>query len=221
VPSITRYLSALGAVGVTAYFGVTEVCKPRAGETMLVTGAAGAVGSLVGQIAKLHGCRVIGIAGGPAKCRRIVERYGFDAAIDYKGKSLAELSAAIGAAAPEGLDIVFENVGGVVLDAALLHLKLHARVALCGLISEYNSPSGPIGARNLWQLIVKRARIEGLFTGDYLDRFAEAQQAMAAWLEQGKIKVDEHIEAGIENAIPAFLRLFTGTHQGKLILKIA
>jgi len=219
-PPVTRYLSALGAVGVTAYCGVTHVCKPRAGETMLVTGAAGAVGSLVGQVAKLSGCRVIGVAGGAEKCRRLIERYGFDAAIDYKGLSESELSAAMAAAAPDGFDIVFENVGGTVLDAALMNLKLHARVALCGLISEYNSKSGPVGARNLWQLVVKRARIEGLFTGDFLDRFAEAQDAMAAWLEQGCLVVDEQIEEGIENALPAFLRLFAGTHQGKLILRI-
>ncbi len=217
---LTNYLSALGAVGVTAYFGVTEICRPHAGETLLVTGAAGAVGSLVGQIAKIKGCRVVGIAGGPAKCARLLERYGFDTAIDYKNKSAAELSAALGHAAPDGLDIVFENVGGVMLDTALMHLKRHARVALCGLISEYNSTTGPIGARNLWQLIVKSARVEGFFTGDFLPRFAEAQAAMSAWLAEGRLKVDEHVEQGLENAVPAFLRLFAGTNAGKLILKI-
>ena len=218
---LTNYLSALGAVGVTAYFGVTEICRPRAGETLLVSGAAGAVGSLVGQIAKIKGCRVVGIAGGPAKCARLVERYGFDTAIDYKNQSTTELSAALGRAAPEGLDIVFESVGGVVLDTALMHLKRHARVALCGLISEYNSTTGPVGARNLWQLIVKSARIEGFFTGDFLPRFAEAQAAMSAWLAEGRLKVDEHVDQGLENAVPAFLRLFAGTNTGKLMLKIA
>jgi NADPH-dependent curcumin reductase CurA len=221
VQPVTRYLSALGAVGLTAYCGVTHVCRPRPGETMLVTGAAGAVGSLVGQIAKLSGCRVVGVAGGAEKCRRLEERYGFDAAIDYKGRSEAQLAAEMARVAPEGFDIVFENVGGTVLDAALMNLKLHARVALCGLISEYNSTSGPVGARNLWQLIVKRARTEGIFTGDYLAHFGEAQDAMVAWLEQGRLVVDEQLEAGIENALPAFLRLFSGAHQGKLILKIA
>jgi NADPH-dependent curcumin reductase CurA len=221
VPHVTRYLSALGAVGLTAYCGVTQVLQPKRGDTVLVSGAAGAVGSLVGQVAKIHGCRTIGIAGGPAKCRRLVERYRFDVAIDYKGKSADQLSAALGAAAPEGVDAVFENVGGVIFDTALMHLKLHARIALCGLISEYNSTTGPVGARNLWQLIVKRATIQGIFTGDFLERFGEAQAAMAAWLERGLLVVDEHVEEGIENALPAFLRLFSGAHDGKLILKIA
>lgn len=220
VQPVTRYLSALGAVGLTAYCGVTQICRPQPGETMLVTGAAGAVGSLVGQIARLSGCRTIGVAGGAEKCRRLTERYGFSAAIDYRGKSVAQLAAEMAAVAPEGFDIVFENVGGAVLDAALLNLRLHARIALCGLIAEYNSTDGPVGARNLWQLIVKRARIEGLFTGDWLGHFPEAQEAMTAWLEQGGIVVDEHVETGIENALPAFLRLFSGAHQGKLILKI-
>jgi NADPH-dependent curcumin reductase CurA len=221
VPSVTLYLSALGAVGITAYFGVTEVCRPRPGETMLINGAAGAVGSMVGQIARIKGCRTIGIAGGSAKCKRLIERYGFDAAIDYREKSSDALSAALAAAAPDGVDMVFENVGGKLLDAALMHLKLHARVALCGLISEYNSTTGPIGARNLWQLIVKRATIQGLFTGDFLDRSAEAWTALAAWFEKGLLVVDEQIEEGIENAVPAFLRLFAGAHDGKLILRIA
>lgn len=221
VPTVTHYLSALGAVGLTAYCGLVHLARPQPGETLLVSGAAGATGSLVGQIGKIMGCHVIGIAGGPDKCERLTQRYGFDAAIDYRGKSAAELSAAIGESAPDGLDIVFENVGGVVLDAALMHLKLHARVALSGLISEYNSPTGPVGMRNLWQLIVKRASIQGLFTGDFLDRFDEAQGAMSAWLAAGRIKVDEHIEQGIENAVPAFLRLFSGAHVGKLILRIA
>jgi NADPH-dependent curcumin reductase CurA len=221
VPSVTLYLSALGAVGITAYFGVMEVCRPRPGETMLINGAAGAVGSIVGQIARIKGCRTIGIAGGSAKCKRLIERYGFDAAIDYREKSADALSAALAAAAPDGVDMVFENVGGKLLDAALMHLKLHARVALCGLISEYNSTTGPIGARNLWQLIVKRATIQGLFTGDFLDRSAEAWTALAAWFEKGLLVVDEQIEEGIENAVPAFLRLFAGAHDGKLILRIA
>jgi NADPH-dependent curcumin reductase CurA len=221
VPSITLYLSALGAVGVTAYFGVMEVCRPGPGETMLVNGAAGAVGSIVGQIARLKGCRTIGIAGGSAKCKRLTERYGFDAAIDYRGKSPEALSAALATAAPDGVDMVFENVGGMLLDTALMHLKLHARIALCGLISEYNSMTGSVGARNLWQLIVKRATIQGFFTGDFLNRSAEARTALAAWIEKGLLVVDEQIEEGIENAVPAFLRLFAGTHDGKLILRIA
>ena len=221
VDRITRYLSALGAVGLTAYCGVLSVCRPQPGETLLVSGAAGAVGSIVGQIAKIQGCRTIGIAGGVEKCRRLVERYGYDTAIDYTGLGLGELSRAIGVAAPAGVNMVFENVGGIVLDAALMNLALHARVALCGLISEYNSTTGPVGARNLWQLIVKRASIQGLFTGDFLDHFDEAQAAMAGWLADGRIVADEHVEQGLENALPAFLRLFSGAHEGKLILQIA
>ncbi len=149
VPAVTNYLSVFGAVGLTAYFGLLEVGKPKAGETVLVTGAAGAVGSLVGQIAKLKGCRVIGIAGGPAKCARLIERYGFDAAIDYRGKDEAALVAEIGAAAPQGLDVIFENVGGIILDAALMNLRDGARVALCGLISEYNAPGAGRGAQSV------------------------------------------------------------------------
>lgn len=220
VSSITHYLSALGAVGLTAYGGVTQVLRPMHGNTLLVSGAAGAVGSLVGQIAKIQGCRTIGIAGGPAKCCRLLERYRFDVAIDYKGKSSDQLSRELAGAAPEGVDAVFENVGGVILDAGLMNLKLHARVALCGLICEYNSTTGPVGARNLWQLIVKRATIQGIFTGDFLELFGEAQAAMAGWMQEGRLVADEHIEEGIENALPAFQRLFSGDHDGKVILKI-
>lgn len=220
VPSVTNYLSVLGAVGLTAYFGLLEVGKPQPGETVLVSGAAGAVGSLVGQIAKIQGCRAVGIAGGPEKCRRLVEDYGFDAAIDYRGKSVEALSAAIGEVAPDGVDVVFENVGGDVLDATLLHLNRGARIALCGLISEYNSATGPKGARNLWQLIVKSASISGFLISDFLPRFAEGGAEMASWLAEGRLRCDEHVERGIENALPAFLRLFEGSNQGKMILQI-
>lgn len=220
VPSVTNYLSLFGAVGLTAYFGLLEVCEPKAGETVLVTGAAGAVGSVVGQLAKIHGCRAIGIAGGPEKCQRLLDRYGFDAAIDYRGKDEAELTAEIAAAAPNGLDVIFENVGGVILDAGLNNLNLGARIGLCGLISEYNSPEH-VGARNLWQLIVKRASIRGLLVADYVPRFPEGAARMGEWAAQGRIVIDEHIDKGIENALPAFLRLFSGTNQGKMILQIA
>ncbi len=220
VPSVTNYLSVLGAVGMTAYFGLLEVGKAQAGDTVLVSGAAGAVGSLVGQIARLKGCRTIGIAGGAEKCRRLVADYGYDAAIDYRGKDVEALSAEIGGLAPDGVNVVFENVGGAVLDATLLHLAHGARVALCGLISEYNSPDGPSGARNLWQLIVKSATISGFLVSDFLPRFAEGAGEMGSWLAHGQLRVDEHVDEGIENALPAFLRLFEGTNQGKMILKI-
>ena len=220
VPSVTNYLSIFGAVGLTAYFGLIDVCEPKEGDTVLVTGAAGAVGSLVGQIAKIKGCRVIGIAGGPVKCARLTERYGFDAAIDYRGKDVAALDAAIREAAPQGLNVIFENVGGDILDAGLLNLAHGARVGLCGLISEYNAPA-PVGARNLWRLIVNRASIRGLLVADYVPRFAEGAAVMGAWLASGKLVFDEQIDEGLDNALPAFMRLFDGSNDGKMILKIA
>lgn len=220
VPSVTNYLSLFGAVGMTAYFGLFEVLEPKPGETVLVSGAAGAVGSIVGQLAKIAGCRAVGIAGGDDKCARLTERYGYDAAIDYRGKDEAALTRAIAEAAPGGVDIIFENVGGVVLDAGLNTLNMNARIGLCGLISEYNAPE-PVGARNLWQLIVKRASIRGLLVADYVARFSEGAAKMGEWAAQGKLVVDEHIDEGIENAYPAFMRLFAGTNQGKMILKIA
>lgn len=221
VPRVTNYLSILGAVGMTAYFGYIEVCQPKAGDVVLVTGAAGAVGSLVGQIAKIKGAStVIGIAGGPEKCARLIERYGFDAAIDYRGKDAAALTEAIRAEAPDGVDIIFENVGGDILDAGLMNLRHGARIGLCGLISEYNSVE-KVGARNLWQLIVHRASIRGLLVADYIARFAEAGAEMAAWLQQGRLVADEHIDEGIENSFDAFMRLFSGSNQGKMMLRIA
>ena len=219
LPSLTNYLSALGTPGLTAYFALLEAGQPKAGETVLVTGAAGAVGSLVGQIAKMKGCRTIGIAGGPEKCNRLLRYYGYDQAIDYRGKSSSELFDAIRAAAPDGIDVHFENVGGEILDAALLALNDRARVVLCGLISQYNSEPNPV--RNAWQLIVKGARIQGFMLKHYTSRTGEANRDMSAWLQQGKLRVDEHIEEGIENALPAFLRLFKGTNTGKMILKLA
>lgn len=220
VPSVTNYLSLFGAVGMTAYFGLFEVCEPKPGDTVLVSGAAGAVGSIVGQLARIHGCRTIGIAGGPEKCSRLTERYGFDVAIDYRGKDEAGLTAEIAAAAPNGVDVIFENVGGIILDAGLANLAMNARVGLCGLISEYNNEDR-VGARNLWRLIVKRASIRGLLVADYVARFGEGAAKMGEWAAQGKIVVDEHVDEGIENAYPAFMRLFSGSNQGKMILKLA
>lgn len=221
VPSPTNFLSVLGAVGMTAYFGYLEVCRPQSGDVVLVTGAAGAVGSLVGQIAKIKGAsKVIGIAGGAEKCARLKDRYGFDAAIDYRGKSVAELSAAIRAEAPDGVNAIFENVGGDCLDAGLNNLAMHARVGLCGLISEYNNAGEKTGARNIWQLIVKRASITGLLVADYVARFPEGIAEMAGWVREGRIVFDEHVDHGIDNALPAFLRLFSGTNEGKMILAL-
>jgi len=219
VPSVTNYLSLFGAVGMTAYFGFLEACEPREGETVLVSGAAGAVGSVVGQLAKIKNCRAVGIAGGPEKCAKLTERYGFDASIDYKGKDEAALTKAIAEACPDGVDVIFENVGGIILDAGLMNLNLHARVGLCGLISEYNTE--PRGIRNLWQLIVKRAQIRGLLVADYVERFGEGAAQMGEWAAAGRITIDEHVDEGLENAYDSFMRLFAGSNQGKMILKIA
>lgn len=220
VASPSIYLSALGAVGLTAYFGLLEVARPRPGETLLVSGAAGAVGSAVGQIGKIMGCRVVGIAGGPEKCRRLIEDYGFDAAIDYKGKDHAGLVAAVAEAVPDGADIVFENVGGLVLEAEVFNLAHHARIVLCGLISEYNL-SEKWGLRNLWQVLARRATIRGFLIADYADRYAKGGAQMAQWLAQGQLRIDEDVQEGLENAYAAFMRLFTGANTGKLVLKIA
>jgi NADPH-dependent curcumin reductase CurA len=221
VPSPTNFLSVLGAVGMTAYFGYLEVCKPQQGDVVLVTGAAGAVGSLVGQIAKIKGAsKVIGIAGGAEKCARLVERYGYDVAIDYRGKTVDQLTQEIATAAPNGVNIIFENVGGDILDAGLNNLAMNARIGLCGLISEYNNAGTKTGARNVWQLIVKRASITGLLVADYVPRFMEGIVEMAGWMQAGKIVFDEHIDDGIDNALPAFLRLFSGTNDGKMILAL-
>ncbi len=219
VPSVTNYLSIFGAVGMTAYFGFLEVCEPKKGDTVLVSGAAGAVGSLVGQLAKLHGCRAVGIAGGPEKCAKLTEKYGFDAAIDYRGKDEAALTAAIAEAAPDGVDVIFENVGGAILDAGLMNLNLYSRVGLCGLISEYNTP--PRGARNLWNLIVTRSSIRGLLVMDFVERFPEGGAKMGEWAAAGQLTIDEHVDEGLENAYDSFMRLFAGTNDGKMILKIA
>lgn len=219
VPSPTNFLSILGAVGLTAYFGLLDAGQPKTGETVLVSGAAGAVGSAVGQIAKIKGCRAVGIAGGPVKCKRLIEEYGFDAAIDYRGKDLDALETDIKAAAPNGVDIIFENVGGDILEAGITNLNEHARVILCGLISEYNGEHK--GAKNLWQLIVKQASIKGFLIRDYVPRFGEGGAVMAGWVADGKINFREHIETGIETAFDSFMLLFSGGNQGKLILDVS
>ena len=220
VSSPSLFLSVFGAVGLTAYFGLLEAGQPQAGETVLVSGAAGGVGSVVGQIAKIKGCRTIGIAGGPVKCRRLLEDYHFDVAIDYRGKSRDELCAAIAAAAPAGINVIFENVGGDILDAALLNLAQRARIVLCGLISEYNNAEGHVGARNLWQLIVKRATMQGFLIADYVPRFAEGAAQLGRWLAEGRLHIDEHVDVGLENAYAAFMKLFSGANDGKMVLKI-
>lgn len=214
------FLSGMGAVGLTGYFGLLDGLKPQAGETLLVSGAAGAVGSVVGQIGKIKGCRTIGIAGGAEKCRRLTEDYGYDVAVDYRGKSADRLAADIRAAAPGGVNMIFENVGGDVLDAGLMNLADGARILICGLISEYNNDGPKTGARNIWQILVHRATMFGFLVTPYVSRFGEGGAQMAMWAAEGKLRFDEDIQHGLENAYAAFMRLFSGANTGKLILQI-
>ncbi|MFV8783144.1 NADP-dependent oxidoreductase [Microbulbifer sp. SA54] len=214
---LSSFLGALGPTGLTALFGLMEVGKPRPGETVLVSAAAGAVGSVVGQIAKMQGCRVVGIAGSEEKCRWIKEDLGFDEAINYK--ACGDLEAAIRQACPGGVDVYFDNVGGEILDAALLCLNKYARVAVCGWISTYNENGAP-GPRNLWQLVAESVTMQGFVVIDYMDRFAEGVDKLAQWLLAGKLQYREEIVDGLDNILPAFLKLFDGSNQGKLIIRI-
>lgn len=215
---LTNYLSVLGMPGLTAYFGLLDVGQPKEGETVVVSGAAGAVGQVVGQIAKLKGCRVVGIAGGADKCRWVVEDLGFDAAIDYKGEPVSK---ALRAHCPKGIDVYFDNVGGDILDAALGALALRGRIVICGAISQYNATAEIKGPTRYLSLLVNRARMEGMVIFDYADRFPEAVREMAGWLKAGRLKAREHMAEGGIPAFPETLNmLFTGDNFGKLILKV-
>ena len=215
---IETAMSALGLTGMTAYFGLLEVGRPQPGETVVVSGAAGATGSAVGQIAKIKGCRVIGIAGGAEKCQKLVSDYGFDAAIDYKsedvGKRLRELC-------PKGIDVFFDNVGGEILDAALARLARRGRVVLCGAIARYNDNTLAPGPKNYLNLIVQRGRMEGFIILDFLPRAAEAVTALSGWLKEGKLKDQVDVQHGLENAPATLARLFKGENNGKQLLQIA
>ncbi len=218
VAPLPLHLSALGMSGLTAYFGLLDVGKPKPGDTVVVSGAAGAVGSVAGQIAKIKGCRAVGIAGGPEKCRYLVHDLGFDAAIDYKSddvkKSLREHC-------PRGMDVYFDNVGGDILDAALAQLARGARVVICGAISQYNN-TGPIkGPANYRSLLINRARMEGFLVFDYAERYGEALREMAGWRAAGKLKSREDIVEGLETFPDTLLKLFKGENDGKLMIKVA
>jgi NADPH-dependent curcumin reductase CurA len=212
------YLSALGMVGMTAYFGLLEVGQPKSGETVVVSGAAGATGSLVGQIAKIKGCRVIGIAGGAEKCQYITQTLGFDAAIDYKTE---EVKRALKKHCSKGIDIYFDNVGGDILDDALSQIALHARVVLCGAISQYNNTDSIKGPANYLSLLFSRAKMQGFIVFDYVQHFSEAISNMAAWLAAGKLKSHEDIVEGIESFPETLLKLFKGENLGKLMIKVS
>jgi NADPH-dependent curcumin reductase len=211
------YLGALGMPGVTAYFGLLDIGRPEEGNTVVVSGAAGAVGGLVGQIAKLKGCRVVGIAGGPVKCAHLLEDLGFDAVIDYKEQ---DLDGALAEHCPKGIDIYFDNVGGDILDAALLHLARHARVVICGAISQYNNTSALRGPSNYLSLLVNHASMTGFVMSDYLDRYGEAVREMAGWLASGELVSREDVAEGLENFPDTLLRLFRGENTGKLVLRL-
>ncbi|MFT7587841.1 MAG: NADPH-dependent curcumin reductase CurA [Limisphaerales bacterium] len=211
------YIGTLGMPGMTAYFGITEVGKIKEGEVVVISGAAGAVGSVAGQIAKIKGCKVIGIAGGPDKCKYIVDSLGFDGAIDYKNENVAE---GLKKHCPKGLDVYFDNVGGDILDAALARLKMHARVVICGAISQYNNTEKIQGPSNYLSLLVNRATMQGMVVMDYAKGYREAAMNMGMWMAQGKLKSKEDIYDGIENFQPTFERLFSGDKKGKLILRV-
>jgi len=215
---LPRWLGALGMPGITAYFGLLEVGAPKPGETVVVSGAAGAVGAIVGQIAKIKGCRAVGIAGGPDKCRYLVEELGFDAAVDYKNEDVYK--ALKERAAPGGIDVYFDNVGGEILETALAQLKLRARVVICGAISQYNNTGGVSGLKNYLSLLVNRARMEGFVVTDYMTRAGEAVGAIARFIAEGKLKAREDIVEGIEHFPEALERLFKGENFGKLVLAV-
>lgn len=210
------YLSALGMTGLTAYFALLEVGAPKAGETVVISGAAGAVGSIAGQIAKLKGCRVVGIAGGEQKCRYLVEELGFDAAIDYKHEDVAT---GLKRTCPKGVDVYFDNVGGDILDAVLARLTYKARVVICGAISQYNNLEAPVGPRNYLSLLVNRARMEGFVVMDHAAHFPAALRELGGWLASGQLKSREDIIEGLDAFPDALLKLFSGENFGKLVLK--
>jgi NADPH-dependent curcumin reductase CurA len=216
---ISTALGILGMPGLTAYFGLLDIGKPQVGETVLVSGAAGAVGSLVGQIAKIQGCHVVGIAGTDEKVRYLTEELGFDRAFNYKTarnyyRKLKELC-------PDGIDVYFDNVGGAITDAAIRLINVRARIVVCGQISQYNLQRPEMEPRWLWVLITKQARAEGFLVFQFADRYAEGLNQMAEWLKEGKLQYRETITEGIENAPRAFIGMLKGENIGKQLVKIA
>ena len=214
---ISTALGVLGMPGMTAYFGLLDIGKPKANETLVVSGAAGAVGSIVGQIGKIYGCRVVGIAGSRGKCEYLTNELGFDAAINYKDPNFSEL---LEQACPHGVDIYFDNVGGVISDNVMKLITKHARISICGQISMYNSERADIGPRNWWLLLTKCALAQGFLVMEYQARFPEGIKQMAEWIEMGKIQYRETILEGLENAPRAFIGLFSGENVGKQLVKL-
>jgi NADPH-dependent curcumin reductase len=210
-------MSALGITGLTAYFGLLEVGRPVAGETVVVSGAAGATGSVVGQIARIKGCRAIGIAGGREKCAWLTKEAGFDAAIDYKSE---DVPARLKELCPKGVDVYFDNVGGEILDAALARLAYRGRVVLCGAISGYNASELPPGPKHYLNLLLQRGRMEGFIVTDFFKRLGEAVTNLSTWVMSGQIKDQVDVQEGLENAPKTLRRLFSGENRGKQLLKI-
>ena len=220
-PGIPPYLvlSALGGTGLTAYFGLLDVGKPVPGDVVVVSGAAGATGSVAGQIARIKGAsKVVGIAGGTEKCAWLTDELGFDVAIDYKSE---DVQARLKEECPKGINVFFDNVGGEILDAALLNMAQNGRIVLCGGISQYNETELPSGPRNYMQLVIRRCTMQGFIVIDYMRQAAEAVKELAVWIESGELKHGEDIQEGIENTPKTFLRLFEGKNKGKQLLKIA
>jgi NADPH-dependent curcumin reductase CurA len=219
--TVTQWLNVLGMPGMTGYFGLMDVGQPKAGETVVISGAAGAVGQTVGQIAKLKGCRVVGIAGGAAKCDWVVKELGFDACIDYKAGPSA-VKDGLKAHCPQGVDIYFDNVGGEILDTVLTRINKRARIIICGAISQYNNTTAVQGPKNYLSLLVNRARMEGIVVFDYADRYHLAIAEMAGYLKDGRMKSKEDVVTGGVAAFPDTLpKLFNGENFGKLVLEVA
>ena len=226
--SVSQWLNVLGMPGMTAYFGLMEVARPQAGQTLVVSAAAGAVGQTVGQLARIKGLRVVGIAGGPGKCEWVVDALGFDACIDYKAAAPAAGGPAeavregLKQHCPDGVDIYFDNVGGEILDTVLTRIRRHARIVICGAISQYNAIGTVPGPRNYLSLLVNRARMEGMLVFDYAARYAQAVAELAGYLGDGRMKSREHVVAGGVAAFPEALpKLFSGANFGKLVLEVA
>jgi hypothetical protein len=216
--SLPVFLGTLGMTGLTAYFGLLDICAPKEGETIVVSGAAGAVGMIAGQIGKIKGCKVVGIAGGKDKCDLVVSELGFDACIDYKSENVKK---ALREHCPDGVDVYFDNVGGDILDAVLTHINRKARISICGAISQYNSTEGVQGPKNYLSLLVNRAKMEGFVVFDYAKEYGKGIAEMAAWMQAGKLKTKEQVVEGIENFLSALYMLFEGKNTGKLVLKVA
>jgi len=215
--SLTANMSVLGMTGMTAYFGVTDVLKPQPGQVMVISAAAGAVGSIAGQVAKQRGAHVIGIAGGPDKCRWLVDELGFDAAIDYKNEDVGD---ALDRLAPNGVDLNFENVGGDIMVAVWNRLNLHARMAVCGMVSAYNATKRP-PSPDLSRLITHRMTMQGFLVMDYAPRAKEMVAELGPWLAEGRVKWKVHVDNGLEGAVTSLNRLFTGDHDGKLLVRVS